>query len=289
MIRVEDTTVDPLLRLQEGVESLLSAFATWFPNENIAWAPADGFRLIVTRAVLRRQLESLQAIVHLVQSGHGFAGAPLLRAACEELVWVKYLATLESRDAEVVLRLIGTMDIARNLSAQSGFMSADATDRLGLRPYVEQFAQIEPNNATLLRQVAMRLGWPKRSEGRLPNVRWLAARVHLQGLYRFLYHGTSRYVHFNVGELMRRAWGGPREVTISSSHFGRYWSAFSLYWGVYLLVETALALGESAFPAGDVPPELQKAVLVAAQRIGEFGMVPLVTAEELAWPFREDA
>lgn len=54
---------------------------------------ASGY--LVCRCVLRRQCEALEAIVNLVSSGEAHSSVPLLRPACEEFLWGKYLRTLK--------------------------------------------------------------------------------------------------------------------------------------------------------------------------------------------------
>jgi len=56
-------------------------------------------------------------------------------------------------------------------------------------------------------------------------------------MYEFLYHASSRVVHFSVPELMRRIWGRPGEMTIASNLYEKYWADFSLYWGGWIYAQ----------------------------------------------------
>ena len=60
------------------------------------WNPRiDGVLPIVLRAVFVRQYECLDTILYLEKSLRGYAGVVLLRPAVEELIWCKYLGTID--------------------------------------------------------------------------------------------------------------------------------------------------------------------------------------------------
>jgi hypothetical protein len=75
-------------------------------------------------------------------------------------------------------------------------------------------------------------------------------------------------------------------MTISSSHFSRYWASFGLYWGFRIFLDLLISLDDflSVIPRGDNAPDHSDAVLAAASKLGEIGAIPVITAEELAWP-----
>jgi hypothetical protein len=113
----------------------------------------------------------------------------------------------------------------------------------------------------------------------------VAKRTNSLRMYKFLYHATSRSVHFSVGELLRRVWGSPGRVVATSAQLADYWAAFGLSWGVRLYLDTLIEV------IGILPSGLESRVALsedrmyeAARWIGEFGQVPIVVAEELQWP-----
>src|SRR5258708_9289654 len=59
----------------------------------------DSFRQLTFRAILRKQFETLNAIVELSAQGRGNAAIPLLRPMCEAIIWSYYLVTLPADDA----------------------------------------------------------------------------------------------------------------------------------------------------------------------------------------------
>jgi hypothetical protein len=114
---------------------------------------------------------------------------------------------------------------------------------------------------------------------------FIAQKSGSQKLYRFLYHATSRYVHFSATELGRRGWGGSHgTLEISSATYEPAWAVFSLQWGIRLLGET-LATTLDALLLEGVPEPDHAALLSASQQIAKVPLVPLVTLEELRpWP-----
>lgn len=101
-------------------------------------------------------------------------------------------------------------------------------------------------------------------------------------VYEFLYHATSRYVHFSAVELLRYAWGKPGSVSVRSIHFRDYRGAFALYRGLRLFLDSVIDLCQTpGMPTGGLNEARLRS---AAEKIRAFGRVPIITAEELAWP-----
>ena len=95
--------------------------------------------------------------------------------------------------------------------------------------------------------------------------------------YKFLYQGTSRYVHFSSYEVYRRVWGKKGEVTIGSDSFARYWSDFSLYWLFRIFIEVSRVcndvLGDAALSNEQVDE--------MTGWLADFVPIPIITAGEL--------
>jgi len=276
--------------LQKSVQSVLDSMRSYVEAaSDLIWSPSDGFLPIVHRAILRRQFDSLEAISHLVAEGKGYAAAPLLRPACEEFIWVKYLAAISVDESEELLRCVASGELLASLKAQDDFGGRTVTTELGLAAFLDNAQAREDHVRAQLRTLGRKLDWPARAieGGQLPGVSWLAGKTGERKVYKFLYHASSRFVHFSAAELLRRAWGRPGSVSVRSVHFSDYWSAFALYWGLRLFLDTVIQLCQAPeMPEG----KLNEADLLSAvERIGAFGQIPIVTAEELAWPERGDA
>jgi hypothetical protein len=277
------TNIDGYLR---AVRELLGSLSGWVEQSSkMAWIPAHGALPIVRSSIIRRQYECLGIAVDLAEKGQGFAAVGLLRPACEELLWAKYLGSIARADAERVVTLMARMELCDSLRAQEEHAGATAMKHLGLATYARRMASKTQANARAVRELGVKLRWEKRTVegGKLPSMAFVAKSVNETKLYKLLYHASSRYVHFSPHELMRRAWGKTGEMSVSSSHFADYWGSFVLYWGTFLLAGTfavAATLGEES--ELDVTIDGER-LLKASETIGELGPVPIITAGELDW------
>lgn len=254
-------------------------------TSKLQWSPKNGMLPLIRSAMLRRQYECLSIAVDLVDKSQGFAAVALLRPACEEYLWAKYLISLKPSDAEDLLVLMGQREVRDSLAAQDAHTGRKVSDSLGLTRYIKQHQASASMLNARMKALGTRLQWERRTiEGsKLPSVAFVAKAVGEVPLYKFLYHASSRYVHFSPAELLRRAWGRTGDVTVSSMHFTDYWGSFVLYWGVFLIANTFPILWELGGEI-DLDDSIDGDKLIAAaRRIGEHGAVPIITAEELAW------
>lgn len=256
---------------------------------SIDWTQSDGMVQIIFRAILRRQYESLGTIVETSGVEKAYSTVSLLRPACEELIWIKYLKHIGRPDANELLRLMAVTEIGTTITAQLEYVGPQIMQSLGFSPTFlrEQGASALEGRARL-QVLGKRLGWgPRAKKAEIPSVFFLAKVTSNLELYKFLYHATSKFVHFSVHELMRRVWGRPGAMTISSDVFARYWSVFSLRWGLELYLETLCEALE--WVEDENGPEMNEARLKeVGEIIRQFGRVPIITAEELQWPFSRD-
>ena len=276
------------LGLQQEVQKFVELMGPFIEvNSSFQWEPDDGYLPVIFRAIIRRQFDGLQAISTMVREGIGFATAPLLRPACEEFIWTKYLVHISETDAQRLVKYLALAEIGRNLDAQDRFAGRRVTEELGLLPYLKSTERSMDTVSDKLIDVGKRLGWPKNvvNRGRLPSMMWIANATGEKDKYDYIYHATSRFVHFSVHELQRRTWGSPREgkFAVDSQYFGNYWAHFSLYWGLQLLLETLGALTHTDLLIY-TESEDDDEMLQIAERIARIGRPPIITAEELRWP-----
>jgi hypothetical protein len=256
---------------------------------HLEWKESDGMVPVIFRAVLKRQCESLSSIVEMSDTEKGYSAVSLLRPACEELIWIRYLKYIGLTDANELLRLMAVTEVGQTLEAQLEFVGPETMKSLGFTPTFlsEQSASVLEAEKRL-EVLDKRLNWGVKKKGQIPTVFFLAKATNNLELYKFLYHSTSKFVHFSVHELMRRVWGRPGALSISSDTYAKYWSAFSLRWGLHLYLETLVETLDWIEP--EAGPDLSEARLMeTAEVIRKFGMVPIITAEELRWPFRSEA
>ena len=267
--------------LQKDVQQILDSMRTYVEEScDLSWTDKDGFLTIVRRSILRRQFDSLEVISHLVKEGKGFAAGPLLRPACEEFIWTKYLGSISSDAAEELVICIGVDEQLKSLREQDKFAGRSVTKSLGLLPYLERMESRKKHINKRLRVLGKRLKWP---ELKPPSIKWLARETKQLDTYNFIFHATSRFVHFSTTELFRRAWSNPstKSTSISSSHFQNYWGQFSLHWGLILFLYTERELDQFLDISADID---QTTIIEAAERISKIGKPPIITAEELYWP-----
>lgn len=265
--------------LASSVENLLNAVSPAVQAiSKYEWTDQK-FLPLINRAVVRRQFDSLSATIALTKSNHGFAAACLVRPAYEEYIWLNYLNTMEESQAERLLKLLGSHEVCDHVKAQENYAGASVMNDLGFtRAFVRARQAGHKTVKSELHQLGKELGWPSRDL--VPSVSFLAKATKNTDMYNFIYHATSRFVHFSVSELLRRAWGASDAITIdiNSTNFSGYWTSFSLYWNVLIFLETfgSAQLFEQAELNID-----RDAVMEAAKAIGDFGMVPIITPEEL--------
>jgi hypothetical protein len=155
-----------------------------------------------------------------------------------------------------------------------------------LLPHLQASEGREQDIRERLRTLGRTLAWPNRDirEGRIPSARFLAQRTGQEQLYRFLYFGTSRFVHFNVVELLRRGWVGRGGISIRGEHFRYHWAIFALHWGFRLLFDVLRDLTKYDELSSELHLVKFQDLKEAVERLEAIGQAPIVTAEELAWP-----
>jgi hypothetical protein len=71
--------------------------------------------------------------------------------------------------------------------------------------------------------------------------------------------------------------------------FEPHWAAFSLQWGVHNYIDTLLLVAEKGIFGGDadihIDDKLAEDLLDTVRKFGALGQTPIITAQELYWPF----
>ncbi len=230
------------------------------------------------RAVLRRQLEAMDAICAMSDGGHGHFGVTLLRPAFEELVWIEFL----SKNVEVARILVPELtrlEIAKSIRAQFSFGGFQSLNILGFeKKTLTACLRMQPIVEARIKGALLKLGWNRKQL--LPTMKFLAKNVGRDKEYDYVYHATSRFVHFSTQELLRRVWGKHGEVHVSTKTFSRFWSNFALYWGVWVLMLLVIAgsLGR-AYCCRRAPVTFTLSVGRPRSRPGEFHPEPLTDSD----------
>jgi hypothetical protein len=248
-------------------------------RDKTIWLPGVPRLQLLFKAALVRQVESLEAAVVLADADRGHSALPFVRPACEEYLWLKYLLHLEQSDAEQLVDHLGREQVLDVLRAQEHFAGEEATAGLGLGGVRARYEDAVKVRSSSRQQLGERLHWERETikHARLPKTRYIAKQVDELSMYDFIYGASSRHVHFNVAELLRRVWGDGVVYDIGSRSFSKYFTAFALSWTSRLLAKT-IVLAEPLLPG-----------MVSRFRTDDAwidllptGLMPIVTAEELS-------
>ncbi len=190
----------------------------------------DQFWEILRRGAITRQQEGLRAALTMFDAGIGPFAVTLVRPSYEELVWIEYL-NKHAKLANELSVLITRKEVRDGIEAQNEYIGAKGMQTLGFtQRYVKKHIAQAREVDRRLREIGCELGWG-RDGTTLPSLALFARKVGREKEYKFLYQGTSRFVHFSGQEIFRRAWGSKKgEAIIGSKSFARYWNDFSLYW-----------------------------------------------------------
>ena len=271
-----------------AVEDFVALSDRLFLIGGLSWsAVASNPRLLAINAAFQRQLDAIKAATVLARSGLGHLAVSFVRAALEDVLYLKFLGDLENDKARKLFLLLGKWDGLRSLLAQRAYVGDESMRGLWYTASFLAAAEVQRSEVReALRELQREYRW---SGGVLPSAEWIADRTGHRRLYDYLHAATSRALHFSAGEVMRRGWGSPDgEVTTSESGFHEHLTNFALHQLVLLFFETWKAVDDTEAAgitlAEDVDAgEVEKMV----QRIGKLGQVPLVHAAE--WNLRPDA
>ena len=271
--------------LVDGVSKLVDVLGEWMESVcEFPWDGSERFLPVMRRASLARQMDSLRVMIDLVASNHGYAAVPLLRPSCEELLWLRYFKIIDQADANDLIDCLISSGLLKDLRAQDGEVDKTVMKEMGLSQALRQLDAKEEESKDALRKVGERLDWPRRitKGGGVLSTWELAKKSGSESLYRFLYHATSRYVHFSPVELGRRGWGKNGKLHISASTYEPHWAIFALQWGARLFGFSIEAVLEPLTQEGlpEPPHDLLHPIF---EQICEVPMIPLITADELKW------
>jgi hypothetical protein len=201
------------------------------------WPSSEGLLGVLHRTILLRQWDNLNAITCLIHYDLGHISGALLRAAYEELIWIKYLRSIQPKDAEELITCMYMSNTSDHAFKMDNAFGEEVMRKLC---FPEEFKKRwRMNNKSVLqklRELRRRLKWTN-VDGTtgLPKMTFLAKETGNK-IYELLYHITSVFVHFKVTELFRRTDFGDQEgvVSVDSKKFHLYWSTYSLFWGWWI-------------------------------------------------------
>jgi hypothetical protein len=188
----------------------------------------------VTIAAFAKALEFNLFLYRNRSPKNSFFYSPFLRGLCEDLITLKFVGKHFAQNKNELVRCYMIHLLLHSMSAQRYFLQKEA-------PFQQMvlFKDLEKLIREREDELKQLMGANGLNKDRLfPSVEHMAIDAQLKHLYDFLYHATSRMVHFSPNILLRMGWydkGGP---TIFSSHnFYKYYEQFNKFYATYLLVE----------------------------------------------------
>jgi hypothetical protein len=231
----ENTATRMTNSIDTDLEEFLSALEPLIRDiSHLTWenAPPPMFEIVCCAAICR-QFEAIQASKDMTRRDTGHFGVLFLRAACEELIWIRYLNSIDPKVADIIIHCLVQKETHDLVNGQEQFSGRNSLIKGGFSPkFLNDKKDTSKQAHTLLKSIGVKLKWPTSP---LPTVAFLARRTGSTKLYNYLYHASSRFVHFSTVELLRRGWGKPGELNLGSSHYSGMWTKFALFWGCDLL------------------------------------------------------
>jgi hypothetical protein len=245
---------------------------------------------IAIQCIARKTEEALAALIELVERGHAYTGAAVLRQMCEELIFAKYLRSIPRTEADEFVRLKAQLETHQGIEAQEGFFTAqqkayeraDESDPELTVRMPDSARRIGASLELKLREMGKRLGWGNKVK---PTVRHMAEVAGITNVYEFFYHASSSSVHASLHHLLRMVWYDKttKRASITNRNFQQYYQRFGLVYGSWIASEVISVVTEE-FP-GSLPEKLREpfgiwfalTVIPAIVRRAP----PIVTREEL--------
>lgn len=166
-----------------------------------------------------------------------------LRGICEDLIFLKVIRELKPKDRKELLVSRTLFELHRSISKQENFLKENNPDQeiitsdhfsVDIRTLKDKIEEIKENNKI-------------KGDGHYLKTWDMAQKAGLYDLYDYLYHATSKLVHFDTKVLMRMGWGesdSPKEdFEFSTKNFDSYYDEFNKFYSVYLLVEFSKTFG----------------------------------------------
>jgi hypothetical protein len=175
------------------------------------------------------------AVQNFAESKTAFFAMAPLRGICEDLIVLRYIGKMPSKDREGLIAALAGHEIGTRVKLQDTFFRTIRPQQPVLR-HKDADALIASNGAAA-RSIWQQHGWPNLDKGAMPQIRQIAEKQGLHQLavlYDYLYRLTSAGVHFNVQSLLRSGWGSPKNFVFSAKNFPRYFENYCALYGKFL-------------------------------------------------------
>jgi hypothetical protein len=165
---------------------------------------------------------------------NSFFYSPFLRGLCEDLITIKFIGKHFKSSKDEFVNAYMFHLLLHSMVAQKDFLGKTAPfQQMVMLKDMEKIMEEKDNE---LKRLMVANGFNK--DRLFPSVEHMAIDAQLKHLYDFLYHATSRMVHFSPNILLRMGWYEKDEPTkFSAHHFYKYYDQFNKFYATYLLIE----------------------------------------------------
>jgi len=235
------------------------------------------FYKINLKAALAKTYDFNSYITGIRSSSHSFYHTAILRGICEDLIVLKALREIPTKDRSDLVMYLQLEECFEAMKTQEKFFEANHPQIVLGEKYANKYSNDELKKALAIYD---KYGFERRKYG--PTIRSLAQRANLLEVYDFFYSATSKWVHFSPHILMRMGWAPSKDpaetFTFTTKHFSNYYAGFNAVYGTYLFGLFCESLGDEL----ELNPKVKKYVEELGLWIGSLMRWPeLITFEEM--------
>lgn len=196
-----------------------------------------------------------------------------LRSICEDLIVLSFVEKNFQFQSDEIIKLQLNIDTKKSLEAQEEFYSK----------YRPQQPVVLPKSSNSNPEDKLRLIYRNHIQGNRqykPSVWAMAKDQDLDVLYSYLYHATSRFVHFSPNTLLKMAWYDPEneKSQCDPNSFSNYYYQFVKFYSAQLLSSLINRFPEKI----KIEDKLKKSIKERLEEVNSIQRWPeLVTFEEL--------
>jgi Family of unknown function (DUF5677) len=182
---------------------------------------------------------------------NAFFRLPGLRSLCEDLIVINYLKNQPSKETSKIIHALSSQEIYESIIVQENFLKkynpAQILIPSELIPHDEKQKILNKHS---------KKGKKSSQLISLPSVFKMAKDYGLEDLYKYMYHASSKAVHFSIDTLLKMGWGNLNketgEILAKSSYknYYRYYQDFSIFYASYVFIKQTESF-KSIIPISD--------------------------------------
>lgn len=219
------------MKIKRHFEQIFLLFGDYnsFPTEEIAKQTHKATVI----AAFAKALEFNVFLQRNRNTKNSFFYSPFLRGLCEDLIALKYIDKRFNADKDNLTLIYLRYLLFNSIKAQTLFLNKEAPFQNSIKLTNDTIIVKLENE---LKALMVKNGLNKNKL--FPSVEHMAIDSNLKQLYDYLYHATSKMVHYSPNILLRMGWYNINEPTIfSTQNFYKYYDQFNKFYAAYLFIE----------------------------------------------------